>query len=375
MTPTFGIEEEFALLDPHFLETVDLGDRAIRELSDAAGEGVVVHEFFRSQVEYNSAVFDSAVDAGRAIRDFRRRLADWADHAGVVAAGSGTPFRTGLGVGVTGDTRYESIAADIGGLIPDHQINGLHIHVGISDPDEGIRISNALRPWLPALLALSADSPFWQGEDTRFESWRAIHGRRWTTHGIPPHFRDAGAYRSTVSSLLGVGATSDEGALNWTVRLSRRHPTVEVRICDAQLDADSAIGLAVLVRALAASIHDTTVLAEPAVGLWDAALWHAARHGLTADLVDPASGGLLPAAQVVAKLRTAAAPGLHRLGDLDLADRFLRRVLSTGTGSTVQRRSRRAGIPALAELYRTALRKPSGVVDSRLARSGTGSSS
>ena len=90
--------------------------------------------------------------------------------------------------------RYARIAGDIATITAEHQINGLHVHVGFDDREERVRSLNALRPWLPTLLALSSNSPFWSGHDTGFDSWRAIHSRRLTTYGTPPVFRDAADY-------------------------------------------------------------------------------------------------------------------------------------------------------------------------------------
>lgn len=356
MTSTFGMEEEFAVLDPVTLETVDVGERAVRELASNAGGGTVVHEFFASQFEYVSPIFASGVDAAAAIHTFRSAVADWAAEAGLVVAGTATPLRTTTGAGIWRDERYGRIDAVTRALTPDHQINALHVHLGIDHREDGVRISNRLRPWLPVLVALSANSPFWHGEDTGFASWRTVHSRRWTTHGIPPVFTDAHDYDAAVAAHLGVGVTSDEGTINWNVRLSHHHPTVEVRVFDAQLDPVSSLGLTMLVRALA--FGDADPLLEPASGLWDAAQWHAARFGLSSTLVDPFSGRLRPAAEVVGLLRSAAAPGLEHHGDTRIADEFLRRIAADGVGADRQRSAGARGTAALAELYRTQLDAP-----------------
>ncbi|MCT9821398.1 YbdK family carboxylate-amine ligase [Microbacterium sp. W1N] len=351
MTTTFGIEEEFVVLDPATLATADLGDVAVRELA-AGEEGTVTPEFFASQIEYASPVLGTLDDAAEALGRFRRRLGDWAADHGVLAVGSGTPFRIGAHAEVHAADRYARIAADIGALAPDHQINGLHVHVGIADRDTGVHASNALRAWLPVLLALSSNSPYWHGRDTAFASWRAVHSRRWTTYGIPPVFADAADYDRGIAALTGLGATSDAGTLNWNVRLSQRHPTVEVRVCDAQLDPGSAVALAAIVRALVVA---GPVVAEPAPGYGDAALWHAARHGLSADLADPGTATIAPARHAVRSLHAAIAPALRAAGDLRRVERFLSDALRAGTGATRQWRAGRHGPPALGALYRESL--------------------
>lgn len=344
---TFGIEEEFVLLDPRSLTTVDLGLPAVDELRGSC-PGVVVREFFPSQIEFATPVCADADEALAAITGFRRRLAAWADAHGAVAAGAGTPFATD-GRAPQLEGRYAAIAHDIAGLTPEHQLNGLHVHVGIPDRDAGVRASNFLRPWLPVLLALSSNSPFWLSHDTGFASWRIIHSRRWTTHGIPPYFSGAADYDDTLARLAGVGATSDAGTINWHVRLSAAHPTIEVRACDAQLDPFSAVALALLIRGLVRTGFERETPRPDRFEGWDAALWHAARHGTAATLVDPATGRLVPAAVVLESLQDLVQPMLSP-GDRDLIDRYVAAVTRNGGGAAKQRYAHRRG--RLGALYR-----------------------
>jgi carboxylate-amine ligase len=344
---TFGVEEEFVLLDPRTLMTVDLGLAAVAELGGSS-PGVIVREFFPSQIEFATPVCTTVDEALTAVGGFRRRLSDWADRAGVVVAPSGTPFATdGREPALEG--RYALIAHDIAGLTAEHQLNGLHVHVGIPDRDAGIRASNFLRPWLPVLLALSGNSPFWQSHDTGFASWRAIHSRRWTTHGIPPHFADAAEHDAIIARLVGVGATSDPATINWHVRLSPVYPTLEVRTCDVQLDPFSSVALAAIVRALVVEGFERETPRPERYEGWDAALWHAARHGTAATLVDPTSGAVVSAAAAVERLQDLVHPRLPD-ADRELVERFLSDAAQSGGGATRQRRAHRAG--RLAALYR-----------------------
>lgn len=342
---TFGIEEEYVLLDPVRLSPVDLGVEAVAELETAASG--VVREFFPSQVEFASPVLASADAALGTLTAFRSALGDWAGEHGAIAAGTGTPLRSEPLPAWEG--RYARIADDIGALAIDHQINGLHVHVGIDDRDERVRASNALRPWLPVLLALSANSPFWHGADTGFASWRGVHSRRWTTYGIPPWFDDATEYDRAVDTLKGIGVTSDLGTINWAVRLSSRYPTIEVRVCDTQLDPRRAVALAVLTRALVDDAVENPAPRPSGFEPWDAALWHAARHGLAGTLVHPVRGTLEPADQIIADLARRILPHLSGTGGLLVAE-----LLSDPTtGAQRQRRAHAEG--RLADLYRERL--------------------
>jgi len=362
---TFGIEEEFVLLDPRTLRTADLGLRAVGDLRETC-PGIVTREFFPSQIEYATPVCTDAASALAAVGGFRRALAAWAEHADVVVAPAGTPFAVSSRA-PDWQGRYREIARDIAGLAAEHQLNGLHVHVGIPDRDAGVRASNALRPWLPVLLGLSANSPFWQGVDTGFASWRAIHSRRWTTYGIPPRFADAADYDAVLDRLTGIGATSDAGTINWYARLSASHPTLEVRVCDVQLDGPSGVALACVIRALASAAFEgrppgdaaktpgdaTPVDAVPGdAALWDAATWHAARYGAAATLVSPVTQRLAPASAVIAELAQHVAPFLAA-GERSLVGRFLATVQHRGDGASRQRRAHLRG--DLPGLYRGAL--------------------
>ncbi|WP_425839706.1 carboxylate-amine ligase [Microbacterium sp. PA5] len=344
---TFGIEEEFVLVDPRTLGPVDLGLEAVAQLRGSC-PGVVVREFFPSQIEYATPVCTDVEGALHDLREFRTRLAAWASAAGALVAPSGTPFTTDRREPAH-EGRYAAIARDIGGLTVEHQLNGLHVHVGIPDPSDGVRASNFLRPWFPVLLALAANSPFWLGQDTGFGSWRAIHSRRWTTHGVPPWFADAADYHAALERLTGVGATSDPGTINWVARLSASHPTLEVRVCDVQLDPRASVALAALIRALVElGRRSETPRAEHYEG-WDAALWHAARHGTSGTLVDPASGRLVPAAAVLEALQDIVRPVLPD-ADARLVECFLAEHGRVGGGAQQQRRAHSRG--RLAALYR-----------------------
>ncbi len=347
---TFGIEEEFVFLDRRTLCTVDVGVVAVADLGEP-GSSAVVRVFFPSQIEFATPVCTRGAQALAALREFRGRLAAWADDADVLVAASGTPFRT-VAEPATWQGRYAVIADDIAGLAPEHQLNGLHVHVGIPDRDAGVRASNCLRPWLPVLLALSANSPFWQGQDTGFASWRAIHSRRWTTHSTPPYFADAAEYDEALERLAGVGATSDAGTINSYARLSRAHPTLEIRVCDAQLDPTSSVALAAIIRALVVTgFTRETPRPQRYEGL-DAAQWHAARHGMASTLVDPVTGHPVPAVVVVEALRELVAAHLDP-AEARAVDGFLAQVARFGTGAARQRRAHHRG--QLAELYRTRL--------------------
>ncbi|WP_146238994.1 carboxylate-amine ligase [Arthrobacter livingstonensis] len=203
-------------------------------------------------------------------------------------------------------------------------------------------------------------APFWEGRDTGYASWRAIHSRRWTTAGCPPPFMDDHDYARRVRALSGIGATSDPGTLAWYARLSERQPTLEFRVADAQLD----LGTTILFAALCRSLVSTTLLApslreQPQPELLDAALWHAARDGLTGSLVHSLTGNLVPASEAVQALLEETRQGLMASGDLDDVETLLRDTMARGSGAERQRQAfATGGLGRLEQLMRTELTRP-----------------
>lgn len=368
---TFGIEEEFVFLDPATLSPAHVAPKIQRELVTAGYDtSVVHHEFFQSQIEFASPVFESGGTAAATLGAFRKALLAAASRHGVLVAGTGTPFQKSPASVLTEDSRYREIADVVGALSDEHEINGLHIHVGIPDPESGVRALNAVRRWLPTLLAISANSPFWRGSDTRFASWRAIHSRRWTTAGCPPWFSGAADYHARVEALIGIGGTPDSGTIAWYARLSEHQPTLEFRVADAQLRPSGSILLALLCRGLVESslAPEASEASAPSPELLDAALWHAARYGLSGQLVHPLRQMLVPASEAVEALLNTTVPFLEASGDYRTVTALVQELLASGTGSEQQRMSYAGGgCGGLTELFASSITGSPGGTDANTA--------
>ncbi|GAA3382506.1 hypothetical protein GCM10017750_49050 [Streptomyces racemochromogenes] len=242
-------------------------------------------------------------------------------------------------------------------LVDEQLICGMHVHVGIPDRETAVAVLNRLRVWLPTLLAMSANGPLWDGRDTGFASWRTIIFGRWPVSGPPPHFAGFADYDARADALVESGLIPDRGQLYWQARLSDRYPTIEVRCCDVQLEADDAVMLAGVVRGLAA-----TALAEEEAGtalapcppeILQAATWHAARHGMSGTLMDP-EGRLRSSGDVLCALLRHIGPALEENGDFREVSSLVHRLLRNGTSADRQRRALAgAGRPGLADLITT----------------------
>ena len=341
---TFGIEEEYFLVDPRTLRPVSLAETVLQDLSPAVSRpGCATHEFLASQLERSTAVFTSLAEAQADLSRFRGELGAVARAHGVLAIGTGTPFTAPAAPTLTDAARYHEVASGVRGVLRDHQICATHVHVGVPSREAGVQALNRVRVWLPTLLALGGNSPFWRGRDTGFDSWRAVIMRRWATTGCPPSFADAADYDRRIRRLVGVAGTVDPATVAWYGRLSEAYPTLEVRVADAQLDLSPTLLLAALTRALV-----VTALAEAERGtpplevepeLLDAALWHASRDGIRGELLDPAGRVMAPARVVADNLVRYVDEALHSAGDGPRVAGLLEQLWQTGTGADRQRQA------------------------------------
>ncbi|MGC5076247.1 carboxylate-amine ligase [Agrococcus sp. DT81.2] len=358
---TFGIEEEVILLEPGTLAPVDVADEVIAELEHSdADVHWITHEYLRAQVEFSSPVLADADAADRVVREFRRAVAGAVARRGLLAGSAGTAFGAGRSATAAGE-RYTRFAQVLGAIHPDHRIQGLHVHVAVASRDEGVEVMRALRPWLAPLLALTANSPCFGGVDTGFASWRTIVGRRFTTASVPPEFADGADYERRVRALVGLGATLDTASIFWMMRLAERYPTIELRVFDAQLSADETVGAALLTRALveaAAAGELPHAKAAAHAEHLDAAVWHAARHGLDDVLVDPVTASIAPARHVIERMMDSVRPALDASGDRDRVEALVQRIREEGNGAARQRAALAEGVPALERLLRTTFAAP-----------------
>ncbi|MEU7382292.1 glutamate--cysteine ligase [Streptomyces sp. NPDC042207] len=355
---TLGAEEEYVLLDPDSGLPVPwaakVEDAADMEL--ASGGGDVDRELLQAQIEVATPVCGELAELAEHLTRLRDGMRRAALRSGCLAAATGAaPLATDTAVPVTPKQRYEDMLSEAALLVEEQLICGMHVHVAVPGRSLGAGALARIRPWLPVLVALGANSPFWQGKDTGFASWRTVVFGRWPASGVPPFAADAAQYEQRVEELLATGVVPDRHQLYWHARLSDTYPTLEVRAADVQLDADSAVTLAGLIRGLVATGLDEVRAGadapNPPAGILTAAGWHAARHGLTDVLVDPRSGRPAPAGRVAERLYDHVAPALRRFGDHDRVSEGLNRLLDGGTGAVRQRAAvRGGGLPALLDL-------------------------
>jgi carboxylate-amine ligase len=293
-------------------------------------------------VETNTPVCTTLAEVRQALRRSRRALVEAAGREGLAVATAGThPFSSWADQEVTDKTRYHNLAADYRQVFREEVVFGCHVHVGFDDREAAIQTMNRVRPWLPVLLALSANSPFWTGADTGYASFRTEVWNRWPTAGMPQAFDSRAEYDRLVETLVATGSLREPTKLYWDVRPSARQETLEFRVADSVMAVDEAVMVAGLVRALAVTAHAAAERGDPdprpRPELLRAAKWRAARHGLEADLVDVLAGRARPAAELVGAFLEEVRPALEEAGDLEEVTGLVRATLAGGTGAARQR--------------------------------------
>lgn len=228
------------------------------------------------------------------------------------------------------------------GLTAQEQLTcGCHVHVSVASDEEGVAVLDRVRCWLPVLLALSANSPFWQGQDSEYSSYRSRVWGRWPSAGPVEVHGSAEEYHARVRSLIGTGVLRDEGMVYFDARLSHRYPTVEVRIADVCLDPADTVLLATLVRGLVDTAAREWRAGEPpqdvSTSVLRAASWQAGRAGLEDWLVHPRTLRPEPAPAVLRALLDHVRDALEDSGDLEAAERALAAVERRGNGARIQR--------------------------------------
>ncbi|TQK86742.1 carboxylate-amine ligase [Streptomyces puniciscabiei] len=339
---TVGVEEELLLVDPDSGEPKALAAAVLARVAhDDPGQEVFEKELFRQMLEFATHPQSDMADLGEEIVRCRKEAARHAGELGcavVALATSPLPVSPALSV----NDRYQWLAEHYGIPTWEQLVCGCHVHVCVESDEEGIAVLDRIRPWLPVLRAISANSPFWQGRDTSYASYRSQVWNRWPSAGPTEPFTSAERYHQRVADMVATGAVLDTRMVYFDARLSARYPTVEVRVADVCLGADTAVLIATLTRALVETAARDWRAGRPAPGhsvsLLRLADWQAARFGLEENLLDPAAMRPEPAPQVLRSLLAHTGDALTATGDADRAEQGITELLRRGNGAREQRR-------------------------------------
>ncbi|MCY1136844.1 YbdK family carboxylate-amine ligase [Actinoplanes sp. Pm04-4] len=323
---TMGVEEEFLLLEPDGTPA-PVAPAVVRR---AGLDEQIKPEFMAYQVETATAVVTDLAGLGRELRRLRLIAAEAADREGVRLVASGAvPFASGPQVVVTDSERYRDLARRFPGAAAYGTACGCHVHIGVADRELATAVLTRLRPWLPALLALTVNSPIAGGGDTGWASYRYHAQMRWPTFRPPGIWAGADRYDEAVRALIATGAAADASGIYFLARLSPRYPTIEVRVGDTCLEAHDTVLFAAAVRALVATLIEDVRRRVKVLPEREATI--------RAHLLNAAFGHTGTAA-----LLRRIEPELDRTGETDEVHAGFERLRRTGTGADRQRRLWRA---------------------------------
>jgi len=342
MTPDFtiGIEEEYLLVDP---ETGALAEMppALLEECTAARPGQISPEYLKCQIEVGTGVCRTVAEAREDLGNLRRTVRDAAHRHGLAPiAVSCHPFADWKDQHHTDKGRYNQLRSDLAGVARRMLICGMHVHVGLGDDDLRADLMGQFSYFLPHLLALSASSPFWQGEDTGLASYRLTVFDNLPRTGLPPQFGSWSEFQRSVDMLIGAGIIEDSSKIWWDLRPSARFPTLETRICDVSPHVEATLSIAALIQSLMRMLwrlrrqnqrwrrYDNFLIAENR--------WRAQRYGTTGTLIDFGRQRMVPYSELldeVIDLVREDAEALGCLSDVEAA----RNILRTGTSAERQR--------------------------------------
>ena len=335
---TLGVEEELMIIDR---ESLDLSS-AIETLLAAMpeGSGTIAPELMESVLEVATTPCPDIVEAGRQLRRLRRLVRDVAADHGLTIGSAGThPFAMWEDQRIVQRDRYRDLVNELRFVARQELIFGMHVHVGLDDPDKAIHVANGMRVHVPLLLALSVNSPFWRADLTGLLSSRMPIFRAFPRVGIPPRYRDWDDYQERIGFMTRAKVVEDYTWLWYDVRPHPKLGTVEVRAMDAQTRVEHTLGIAALVQAmvkeLAEHFEAGEELADYPHEMLDENKWIAARSGLDAALVDLPGERRVTARDLARRVLDRLRPHAEELGSTaEFAG--VEDILERGTGGSRQ---------------------------------------
>jgi len=331
---TLGIEEELMIVDEETLGLSNSIERLLADLGEIPTEGEVKPELMESVCEIATTPVRNTVEAGAQLRSLRQTVNQVAQRHGCAIGSAGThPFALWEDARVVARPRYRDLISGLQFVARQEIIFGIHVHVGVDDPDKAIHVTNGMRVHAPLLLALSANSPFWRGDSTGLDSTRTPVFRAFPRVGIPPRYDDFADWSRRIEFMMESKAIGDYTYLWYDVRPHPNFGTVEIRVMDCQTHVEQTLALAALVQAMVKELcehyEEGGQLSRYPYEMLDENKWLAARHGLDGQLVDLPKTDRVPVADLARRLMERLRPHAEELGsgsDFDALEDILDRV-------------------------------------------------
>jgi carboxylate-amine ligase len=342
MKPTFniGIEEEYQTVDP---VTRDLRSHIGTEMLEHGK--LLLHErvkaeMHQSVVEVGTQICPTIKEAREDLFDLRRQMIRLAhEHGLLLVAGATHPFADWRKQEIYPDERYRRVVEDLQTVARANLIFGLHVHIGIEDREAAIRVMNTLRYFLPHLLALSTNSPFWRGDNTGLKSYRAKVFDKFPRTNIPDAFTSYSDFESFVNILIKTNCLDNAKKIWWDIRPHPFFNTIEVRVCDLPMRAEETLAIAALIQATAAKIYQLHTRNQDFRNYSRALLmenkWRAVRYGLDGKLIDFGKETEVPAKELIREYLDFVEDVVDELNSRNEIN-YIRHILEIGTGADRQ---------------------------------------
>ena len=337
---TIGIEEEYQTIDP---ETRDLRSHIEAELIDKGRlllQECVKAEMHQSVVEVGTTICHNIKEAKTELRKLRRGIIGLARENGLAVGAAGThPFSDWRKQKIYPDERYHTIVEDMKVVARANLIFGLHVHIGFEDRETAIHIMNAARYFLPHILALSTNSPFWIGDDTGLKSYRCKVFDKFPRTNIPDYFQSWGEYQSFVNLLVETNCIDNAKKIWWDIRPHPNFPTLEFRVCDIPMRLDETIAIAALIQATVAKLYKLHS-ANQGFRLYRRILlmenkWRALRYGLDGKMIDFGKRCEVPVRDLIYEYLHFVEDVVDELGSREELN-YIYKILENGTGADRQ---------------------------------------
>ncbi|WNM18159.1 carboxylate-amine ligase [Flavobacterium capsici] len=336
---TLGVEEEYQIIDP---ETRDLRSH-LSKIVDGAKvilNEQVKAEMHQSVVEVGTVICKNVQEARTDLRLLRSKIVELAGKQGLLVGGAGThPFSRWQDQPITDDPRYHHIVNELQDAARSNLIFGMHCHVGIENREIGLQLMNQATYFLPHIFALSTNSPFWEGRNTGYKSFRTKVFDKFPRTGLPEYFDSVQAYDNFLDTLVKTNCIDNPKKIWWDLRLHPFYNTIEFRICDMSLTIDETMCIVALIQAIVAKLYKLTV-ANTSFNVYRLALikenkFRAARYGVMGDLIDFGLKKEVPTRDLIIELLEFVDDVVDELGSREQLN-YVYNILNEGTGAAKQ---------------------------------------
>lgn len=336
---TIGVEEEYQIIDAESRDLVSHVYKIIQGGKAHLKESIK-QEMHASAIEVDTGICKDITQARNELTNLRKRLIQIAHQNGLRIAGGGThPFSDWKLNEIVSADRYNKIVSDLGDVARENLVFGLHVHVGIPNREEGLRIQNVVRYFLPHIFALSTNSPFWLGRNTGFKSYRQEVFAKFPRTGIPSYFSSVAEFDNYINILVKTGTIDNAKKIWWDLRIHPNYPTIEFRICDMPFTIEETLCITAIIQSLVATIYKmhrkNISFREYRRILIAENKWRAGKSGIEAQLIDFGKEESVPFPVLLEELIDFVDDVVDELGCRNEVA-YAREILKMGTGADRQ---------------------------------------